>query len=123
MLYSASLACADYLNMERDIRSLIKGGINMVHLDVMDGHYVPNLSLNLDLISRIRDTFPDIKLDVHLMVTDPMAYREAVGFAENRLRGISFQCHQFSDPYGPCNTGGGYGSGYRRQSRRTTVLD
>jgi ribulose-phosphate 3-epimerase len=74
MLFSASLACANYLNLENDIQCLIDGGIGMIHLDVMDGHYVPNLSLNFDIIRSIKEKFPFLKLDVHLMVTNPMDY-------------------------------------------------
>lgn len=95
MLYSASLACADYLNMERDIRSLSEGGIHMAHLDVMDGHYVPNLSLNLDLISRIRETFPDMQLDVHLMVTDPMAYIKPLALVKADYVSFHFSATSF----------------------------
>ncbi len=74
MKFSASLACADYLNLERDINCLIQGGIKDLHLDIMDGHYVPNLCLNLDIIKSIKQKFPSIKMDVHLMVTDLVQY-------------------------------------------------
>jgi len=74
MMFSASLACADYLNFERDINCLIDGGITTLHIDIMDGHYVPNLCLNLDLINSIKQRFPSLSVEAHLMVTNPSYY-------------------------------------------------
>ena len=74
MRYSPSLACASQINMIEDLRALDDSGIDMFHIDIMDGHYVPNLSLNLDLLKEIKSEFPSIELDVHMMVTNPMEY-------------------------------------------------
>lgn len=74
MIYTPSLACADQLNLEKDIRQLLSVGITMFHFDIMDGHYVPNLCLNVDTAKQLRERFPDIAIDAHIMVTDPDAY-------------------------------------------------
>ena len=49
MNYTPSLACADQLALGGDIAQLLQCGLNTLHFDIMDGHYVPNLCLSLDL--------------------------------------------------------------------------
>lgn len=67
---SASLDCANYLDLLSDIRKLEKGGVNMLHLDIMDGHFVPNYALGTNLLRKLR---PQTKLlfDVHFMTSNP----------------------------------------------------
>lgn len=72
-MISPTLACIDYLNIERDVREMDKAGVDMYHIDVMDGHYVPNLSLNFDMAEGIRG-ISKTPMDVHLMVKNPMDY-------------------------------------------------
>lgn len=74
MIFSASLACADQLNLERDVEALRACPVDMMHIDIMDGHYVPNLSLNPQVCLDLRNKYPDMVLDVHVMVTNPMDY-------------------------------------------------
>ena len=74
MIYTPSLACADQLNLEGDIRQLLAVGITMLHFDIMDGHYVPNLCLSVDTAKQLRERFPQVKIDAHIMVTDPDTY-------------------------------------------------
>ena len=76
MKYSPSLACADQLNLERDVRELMACRMDMMHIDIMDGHYVPNLSLNPQVCQDLKSRIPSLELDVHLMVTNPMDYIE-----------------------------------------------
>ncbi len=71
----ASLACADYLHLETDLRALEAAGVEYLHIDVMDGTFVPNLALGTDLIRTVKQA-TTIPLDVHLMIERPERYLE-----------------------------------------------
>jgi ribulose-phosphate 3-epimerase len=68
-----SFLAADFSNLERDIRAVEEAGVEYIHLDVMDGHFVPNISFGAIVVEAIRK-HTDLFLDVHLMITDPGAY-------------------------------------------------
>lgn len=87
-LIAPSVLGADFANLERDCRSVIDAGAELLHLDVMDGHFVPNLTMGPDLCKGLRRAFPGIYLDVHLMVTDPAMYVEP--FARAGANHLSF---------------------------------
>lgn len=65
-----SILTADFGNLERDVRSAEEGGADLLHLDVMDGQFVPNISFGPMLIKSIR-AHTDLPFDVHLMVHEP----------------------------------------------------
>ena len=69
-LVSASVMCADLLHLERDLQELELGGVDYLHWDVMDGHFVPNLMLPIDMLNRIRDASA-LPFDIHLMTDRP----------------------------------------------------
>ncbi|QVY63885.1 ribulose-phosphate 3-epimerase [Cytobacillus gottheilii] len=65
-----SLMCVDLLNVERDIKLLEEAGVDYLHVDIMDNHFVPNITLSFDFIKSIK-RITDIPLDVHLMINNP----------------------------------------------------
>jgi len=72
---SASVMCADFTNLRRDVGWLEDGGIQWLHFDIMDGHFVPNFTLGPDVMKRLRD-ITDMTFDVHLMIEHPEQYVE-----------------------------------------------
>lgn len=65
-----SIVCADLLHLERDIRTLERARIDMLHFDIMDGHFVPNLTIGPEFVQAVRQS-TRLPFDVHLMTTDP----------------------------------------------------
>lgn len=76
MIYSPSIACADQLNLEKEISEMLEMGIEMFHFDIMDGHYVPNICLSVDTVKQVNEKFKQLKIDIHLLVTNPEEYIE-----------------------------------------------
>lgn len=66
-----SILSADFMNMERDIHMLERGGTDFIHVDVMDGHFVPNLTLGVPFVKQLK-RITTIPLDVHLMISNPL---------------------------------------------------
>lgn len=75
-LVAPSILSADFARMGEECRGVLKGGADLLHLDVMDGHFVPNLTMGPDMCRALRRALPDVFLDVHLMVTDPGRFVE-----------------------------------------------
>lgn len=74
-LVAPSILSADFANLERDIKAVAAAGADWVHVDVMDGHFVPNLTIGIPVVSAIKKVSP-IPLDVHLMIDEPERYIE-----------------------------------------------
>ena len=70
-----SILAADMLNMQRDVTRMVEAGCDMIHVDIMDAHFVPNLSYGPDMVKALKKAFTT-PLDVHLMMDNPEKYLE-----------------------------------------------
>ncbi len=77
MQISPSILAADFGNLERDIRMLNRSEASMIHVDVMDGVFVPNISIGFPVISAVSKV-AEKPLDVHLMIVEPQKYVNVV---------------------------------------------
>ena len=91
---SASVLSADMLNLKSEISKITDAGVDMLHFDVMDGVFVPNITYGLPVLEQVRKA-TDITLDVHLMITDPIKY--AGRFAQCGADIISFHIESKSN--------------------------
>jgi ribulose-phosphate 3-epimerase len=89
-----SLLSANFLNLEREIKNIEKVGADMLHLDIMDGHFVPNLTFGPKLIGQI-SKITNLPLDVHLMITNPALFIPK--FIESGADYISFHIETDSE--------------------------
>ena len=72
-IISPSILSADFANLERDITKLKEAGARWVHVDVMDGHFVPNITIGAPVVKSLRK-ITDLTLDVHLMISKKKKY-------------------------------------------------
>ena len=78
---SPSLMCADLLNLGAELKLLEKAGIEYLHIDIMDGVYVPNYTLGTDFVKRVKAA-TSIPLDIHMMVENPGSKLDWFEFGE-----------------------------------------
>lgn len=73
VIISPSILSADFSNLEKDIISVERAGAEWLHIDVMDGHFVPNITIGVPVVKSIRK-ITNLLLDVHLMIENPEKY-------------------------------------------------
>lgn len=90
-----SMLLCDFGNLEREVRRLEQAGVRALHLDVMDGSFVPNFSYGLTIVKAIRQ-LTELPLDVHLMMVHPEQY--VVQFCDVGANIVTFHAEAVDDP-------------------------
>jgi ribulose-phosphate 3-epimerase len=92
-IIAPSLLSANFANLENDIRQCEEAGAQILHIDVMDGHFVPNITIGPPVVKSIR-AITRLPLDTHLMIEDPDRYLEAFAGAGSTYVTVHFEaCH------------------------------
>jgi len=95
---AASILSADFAHMADHCRDVLDHGVDLLHVDVMDGHFAPNLTMGSDMCRALRKYFPQTYLDVHLMVDHPNQFVDM--FADAGANLLSFHL-EVSKPQRP----------------------
>lgn len=90
-----SLLMCDFGDLRGEVEKLAEAGARVLHLDVMDGHFVPNLTYGMPIVAGLR-RHTDMPLDVHLMISDPLAY--AGQFVDAGADMVTFHVEAVQDP-------------------------
>lgn len=72
-LIAPSILSADFANLEKEVKAVAAAGADWIHVDVMDGHFVPNLTIGIPVVEALKKVSP-LPLDVHLMIEKPEKY-------------------------------------------------
>ena len=92
---AASILSADFANLHKDCTRLLEAGADVMHFDVMDGHFGPNISYGAPVLTCLHAALPDVFYDVHLMISDPARY--AADFAKAGADLITFHLEAVPD--------------------------
>ena len=91
---SPSMLASDFANLEAELNKCENAGAELIHLDVMDGHFVPNITIGAPVIKALKSVC-SVPFDVHLMISEPLKYIE--DFADAGADLISFHIESESD--------------------------
>ena len=92
---AASILSADFADLAADCQRLLNQGTDLLHFDVMDGHFVPNISFGAPVLECLHKALPEEFYDVHLMISDPIKY--APDFAKAGANLITFHLEAVPD--------------------------
>lgn len=87
---SASMMCSDLVDLKETIRIFEEEGVEHLHIDMMDGNFVPNFGLGVDYVRGLRK-LTDIPLDLHLMIKDPEYKLQWIGIKETDIVSIHYE--------------------------------
>lgn len=96
ILVAPSILAADFARLGEEVRAVVDAGADWIHVDVMDGHFTPNITIGPPVVAAIRPIC-EVPLDVHLMITDPDDYIAA--FADAGADQISFHVEAAPHPH------------------------
>ncbi len=89
---SASILCADFMNLGNEIKKCEDAGVDMIHVDVMDGHFVPNISIGKVIVEAIRPC-TKLPIEAHLMIENPGRYIDDFINAGTDIVSIHAECY------------------------------
>jgi len=99
-IFAASILSADFANLGHESQDILSAGADVIHFDVMDHHFVPNLTFGAHICTALRNYGITAEIDVHLMVTDPEKY--IAPFAKAGANRLTFHPITVSDPITLC---------------------
>ena len=90
-MLSPSLMCADMLNLQSEITALDNLGVEYIHLDFMDGKFVPNITLDATLIKSVKSVLKNMKRDIHIMAYEPEKYFDRMDIGDGDIVSVHYE--------------------------------
>ena len=90
-MLSPSLMCADVLNLQSELEALERLGVEYIHLDFMDNHFVPNITLDANIIKSVKSVLKSMKRDIHIMAYEPEQYFDRMDIGEGDIVSVHYE--------------------------------